>query len=139
MALFGLLRLATFTGKDELCEKAERTLHVFGKLMSESPTGCSNMISAFDMLRELLAEIAIVGEGLEKANMLRTIYRNFLPNKVLVTEDATANCSLHIPLLEGKTANGLQVAAFVCRHQACSAPISSAAELEKHLFPGRAD
>ena len=135
-ALFGLLRLAALTGDRSLRDKAEQTLGAFGKLLRESPTACPHMIGALELLQESATEIAIVGESDGKQEMLAAIHQRFIPNKIIVTDDALSSggsCEA-IPLLRDKgVGNDAVVAAFVCRNQTCSAPLSTAGDLMELL------
>ncbi len=135
-ALFGLLRLAALTGDRALREKAEQTLGAFGKLLGESPTACPHMISALELLQESATEIVIVGEPSGKRELLAAIHQRFIPNKIIVTDDVIGSggsCEA-VPLLWDKgVRNDASVAAFVCRNQTCSAPVSTANDLMELL------
>jgi uncharacterized protein YyaL (SSP411 family) len=127
MAVTALLRLGKLTGRRELLDKAEKTLHLFRQLLNAAPQATAQMLNALDFYLGPVDEVAVIGDG--EANdtreVLRCLRRTYRPNRVLaltpkagVPEKATKL----VPLLADKTSAG-QVTTYICRDFACQAPL----------------
>ncbi len=137
MAAAGLLRLAKLTGRDDLRDKAERTLRLFRGIMEQSPMAAGQMLIAFDFHLGPVDEIAIVGDAAneETRRVLRALRTGFRPHQVVALKPAagdTSGVEAAVPLLAGKTAAGA-VTTYVCRDFACQAPLVGAEALERSL------
>jgi hypothetical protein len=135
MAVTGLLRLAHLTGRRDLQEKAETTLHLFRSLMSELPSAAGQMLIALDFFLGPVQEFAVVGdpEHEETRRVLHAIHTGFRPNKVLAVkssdDDAPDNL---IPLLAGKKSLGA-VTTYICKDFVCQAPLVGSEDVVKAL------
>jgi uncharacterized protein YyaL (SSP411 family) len=135
MAVTAMLRLAKLSGRQELWQKAERTLRLFSGLMSNSPTAAGQMLLALDFYLGPVDEFAIVGNRSsgEVNKALGLIRRPFRPNKIVaLSENEINGADDLIPLLRGKTANG-PVTTYVCHDYTCQAPLEGVAALEAAL------
>jgi uncharacterized protein YyaL (SSP411 family) len=133
LAVLSFLRLAKLTGRRDLFDKAEKTLHLFRDLMVSSPMAASQMLSGLDFDLGPVHELAVVGESNaeETQKALRLIRQRFRPNQVVAFKPATgadANLERMIPLLAGKTAQG-PVTTYICQDFTCQAPVVGAANL----------
>ena len=135
MAVTAMLRLAKLSGRQDLWQKAERTLRLFSGLMSNSPTAAGQMLLALDFYLGPVDEFAIVGTRssgeVEKA--LALIRRQFRPNKIVAFSGSEGDGRDElIPLLRGKTTNG-PVTTYICRDYTCQEPLRGLAALEARL------
>jgi uncharacterized protein YyaL (SSP411 family) len=133
LAVLSFLRLAKLTGRRDLLDMAEKTLHLFRDLMVSSPMAAPQMLSALDFFLGPVTEVAVVGDpdSEETRKSLRIIRRRFRPNQVLAFKPSGATATdleKTIPLLAGKTAQG-GVTIYLCRDFACQKPIVGAADL----------
>ena len=127
MAVTALLRLAKLTGRDDLQERAVRTLRLFSGLLRKSPRVAGQMLIALDFHLGPVQEFAMVGElgSAEVGQVLRILHRGFHPRRVLAAKPAQETAPAVdrlVPLLAGKTAlDG--VTTYVCENYACQAPL----------------
>jgi uncharacterized protein YyaL (SSP411 family) len=133
LAVLSFLRLAKLTGRRDLFEMAEKTLHLFRDLMVSSPMAAPQMLSSLDFFLGPVTEVAVVGDSdsEETRKSLRIIRRRFRPNQVMAFKPAGARATdleKTIPLLAGKTAQR-GVTIYLCRDFACQKPIVGAADL----------
>ena len=132
--VFNLLRLGYLTGEDSLKEKAEQTLRLFYRFLSEHPSGFSHMLSGFSFFMGP-EEIGIIGskDDPRTQTMLREIHLTFLPNKILSFRDPQEPITdSWIPFLKDIKGVG-SPAAFVCKGFNCLPPAKDEKELRKLL------
>jgi uncharacterized protein YyaL (SSP411 family) len=137
MAVIGFLRLAKLTGNRDLFEKAERTLRLFRKLMSASPTAAGQMLNALDYYLGPVQEIAVVGEPThpEVIEVLRLIRQPFRPHQVVAWKaqtDTPPELEALIPLLKDRHAQGAATT-YICENFTCRTPIVGARALQESL------
>ncbi|NWF92556.1 MAG: thioredoxin domain-containing protein [Syntrophaceae bacterium] len=134
VGLFNLIRLASLTGDGSLKEKAEQTLHLFHKFLSEHPSGFANMLSGLSFFLGP-EEIGIIGpkdDGKTKS-MLREIYRAYLPNKILCLKEPGKPIEGDwFPFLREKGDQEVPTV-FVCKGFTCLPPVRDEEELRKIL------
>jgi uncharacterized protein YyaL (SSP411 family) len=66
--------------------------------------------------------------------LLRTVYRRYLPNRIVVLCDPSSTDGTgDIPLLQGKSLIEGKPAAYVCEDYVCRAPTTRPADLESLL------
>ena len=129
-AAFGLLRLARLSGDFEFERRALDVLRVRAPIVGEHPHGFGHILQALDFYLAPVREVAIAGPTDDAAvtalaQVVRGAYR---PHVVLAGGDDDA-----VPLLEGRSLVDGRPAAYVCRHFACQAPVTSADELAAAL------
>jgi len=139
IATEGLLKLGILTGSAHYTSNAVEILKYFQQDMNRSPTAFNSMLCALDFYLDSPAEIALAGsvDDPEIKEMLRVIHKRYRPNKVVALTNPSfkkpTDTSARIPLLEGKTLQDGKPAAYVCKNFTCTAPVTSAAALEKTL------
>jgi uncharacterized protein YyaL (SSP411 family) len=130
MAVHALLRLSRFTGEESLSRPAMAILRALAQPMARYPHAFPNLLCALDFFLSDPFEIAIVGDPQEEGAraLLREVFRHYFPNKVV----ACGNDS-EVYLLKDRARISGHSTAYVCRNNTCQAPITSSAELAKHL------
>ncbi len=125
-----LLRLERLTGNLHYGKAAELGLRAVSGHIERYPTAMASALIALEYYIADRIEIVIVGSGDLRDQMLETIYRKFLPNRVLAMS-ATGQDGL--PLFEGRSADPGQVRAFVCRNSVCRLPVTTVDALQTEL------
>ena len=138
-----LLKLAVFTGNDDYAAKAAVPLRSLHEHMARSPGGTGHWLSALDFYISAVKEVAVVGPSGNAATseLLDTVRRQFLPNKVLMGYDpssleSTGRAGLNLggyPLLEGRGMVNGQPTAYVCQNYVCQLPVTEPGSLLAQL------
>lgn len=130
VALMNLLRLARFTGRKDLDDKAERLVKAFSHKIKEYPSAYSQFMSSMDFLNGDTQEIVVTGtpETDKTHEMLRAVNRIFLPNKIFIfrpsgkkssdIDEIAGFITDYLPI-DGKTT------AYICKDHTCSQPITN--------------
>jgi uncharacterized protein len=128
-----LARLYYLTGEDRYRERAEAILSAFSGAVVRTVFPFATLINAADFLQNAI-QIVLAGEpgdrGLER--LRRAVYDCSVPNRLVIRTDPAA------PLPAGHPAAGKgpvsgTAAAYVCRGQTCSLPITEPEALTKAL------
>jgi hypothetical protein len=122
-AAFGLLRLALLSGEGKYERFATGVLRLAYPLAGRHPQAFGHVLRAADFYLATVDEIAIVGP--EPELLLATVRSRFRPHIVL----AAAGGAGGVPLLDGREPVDGRAAAYVCRHFACRAPVTTPEEL----------
>jgi uncharacterized protein YyaL (SSP411 family) len=127
MAVTALLRLAKLTGRRDLFDKAERTLHLFKPLLSTAPQAAAQMLNALDFYLGPVDEVVVAGatDAADTRQALRLIRQRYCPNRVLAFKPQTGlpkDVEKMIPLLADKTSAG-PVTTYLCQDFACQTPL----------------
>ena len=139
VAALTLLRLERLTGDADYREAAEQALRSVKEFVDRAPMACGYTLLAVDFLLHPPIEIAVVGAGDMRAEMLRVIHERFLPRKVLAGSGDSGRAEeieKAVPLLAGKSAPAGRSIAFVCRDFACKAPADNVEVLRSQLSEG---
>lgn len=134
VALLILLRLGRMTGSTEWEEKADRLMKAFAATVKDYPSGYAQFLNGLDFALGPSREVVIAGardDSRTKA-MVKTLHRQFFPNRVLLLRgpgaegEALAALCPHVhPLLPIDD----QPAVYLCENYACRKPITDLAEL----------
>jgi len=126
-----LLRLAQMTGRVELAQRAERTIHSVGALVNSYPAAFSSLLLAVDWLAAGPREIVLSGDvgDAQVGAFLKVLNGTYSPQRVVLSAGRGADAAL-TPLVEGKRG---APRAFVCRNYACQAPIDDPQALRREL------
>jgi hypothetical protein len=130
MAVHVLLRLSKFTGEEGWSRPALAILKALARLMAHHPHTFGNLLCALDFSLSDLFEIAIVGDPQEEGAraLLQEVFHHYLPNKLVACGKDS-----EVFLLKDRAQISGCSTAYICRNNACQAPITSPAELAKHL------
>ncbi len=124
LAALSLYRLAEFTGDKQYRDRADSILKAFSVLLSQGAVNYPQMLQAFQFDDYGPAEIFVVGPRKESDEMLRLLWKNFIPGKVLVfaEENQVKGLTPLIPWAEGRAAQGGRPTVYVCRNYQCQLP-----------------
>ncbi|MBM4268558.1 MAG: thioredoxin domain-containing protein [Deltaproteobacteria bacterium] len=128
VAVANLLRLYELTTDERHRERAEKTLEVFARALTEHPEASPRMLAALDFSLDTVKEVILVrpDESGSLDPFLDVLARQFLPSSVVVatTESEAVELADIVPLVEGKTARDGRVTAYVCENRVCALPTS---------------
>ena len=136
MAVDVLLRLAVVTGDQAFERTAATALRSMREIMSRFPSAAGHWLCALDFYLSEAKEIAIVGEVASgaTADLSAEIYRNYLPNRVVVGRDEGEHTLDHLPLLEAREMVRGRPTAYVCQNYVCQLPVNDPDELASQLL-----
>jgi uncharacterized protein YyaL (SSP411 family) len=136
MAVTALLRLYQLTGRNDLHERALRTLQLYRGVLTSHPLAAGQMLIALDFHLGPVKEIAVVGDpdADETQRVLRSLRRPFEPHRVVALRPPSASAELErlLPLLADRKAQGA-VTTYICHDFTCQAPLVGAAAVEAAL------
>lgn len=122
-----LIRLAALSGDDTLREKADRMFDRLLPSAAKNAFGHLSVLNALDM-RLGLSEIVIAGDGAD--DLFNAALRlPYATRVVLRAKDSSALPQDHPA--QAKLASTKNAAAFVCRGETCSLPVTDVEELRK--------
>jgi uncharacterized protein len=126
-----LLKLAKIFGDEKYERFAVTVLRLVSSQMRRYPQGFGRTLSALEFYLNPVKEIVIMGE---KGNELeKEVWREFLPNKVVVPANEANAETEFIPLLEGRKMIDRMPTAFVCENFTCQQPVTTVEDLRKQL------
>ena len=135
MAAEALLRLAAYTGDDELHQLADRVFQVAGSFIERYPNGVGHLLAVLHTRTSAPKELALIGKP-DDATMqrfLKVTRERFRPGCYLAIDWGDGAAAVEIPLLDGKTAAGGGATAYVCEGFVCRAPTDDPIELAEQL------
>jgi len=133
--LLNNLRFYALTENSDLLSLAEKVIKKYAGRMRTNPYGYASYLLGLDFYLQKPKEIVLVlPEKAMAEDFLTTIYRNYIPNKVVVCLPEKEQSSvLSASLLSGKTPLQGKITAYVCQNFSCSPPLFSRADLKKLL------
>lgn len=127
-----LLKLAKLTGDEKYERLATTVLRLVARQIRRYPQAFGRVLAALEFYLHPVKEIVILGE--KGSELEREVWRDYLPDKVLVlTHDAPTDSDL-IPLLRDKKRIQGKTTVYVCENFACQKPVISPEELRQQLF-----
>ncbi len=133
-ATHNLLRLAIHLHRPELREIAERTMRTLGQPISRGYM--RRMLWAINFYYDQPTEIVIVGKPEDPATqaLVRVLYRQYLPNKVVALSSPADAAKPQAPaLVKGKKPVDDKPTAFLCRNHAVQHAVTDPDELARRL------
>ena len=126
-----LLKLAKLTGEDKYEKFAVTVLRLTAPQIRRHPQAFGRSLSALEFYLHPVREIVVLGE---RGNELeREIWREYLPQKIVVLAENAETDAATIPLLRERKMIEDKPTAFVCENFACQKPVTSARELAGQL------
>jgi len=138
IAASNLLRLAWILDRQEWRELAERAIGAVSGLLETSPVAMPQMLATVDLALEPPQQIVVAGaaDSEDTQEMVKAIYRRFLPRKILLLVDGgdaqqqlgkAGDFYSSLERLDGKAT------AYVCENYACRLPTNNVATLDLFL------
>ena len=140
VATLNLLRLAQMSDDKSLREKADKTLAHFASRLVDHPAAMPQMLSAalFGMSKPKQIIIAFKGDMPDRQAMLKEIYKEYLPSKIILGADGGEGQQFlgeHIAVIKDVSTIDGKATAYVCENYVCKLPTNDLAELRKMLAP----
>jgi len=135
MAAESLLRLAVYTGNQDLQRKAAAVLRSVRQLMVRYPAGAGQWLCALDLYLSKPKEVVIVGkrDAPDTEALVAEVFRHHIPNKVVLGMEAGDGGLGDLPLAEGRAMLHGRAAAYVCEGYVCQLPVADPEALAKQL------
>ncbi len=138
VAALNLLSLGRLTGNTDWIDRTEKIFSAFSGRINQQPLALPRMLCAMQQAAELPEQVIIAGKRAAEDTeaMLRVVYRNFHPGRLVLLADGGDNQQFlasiqpaiaHIGLLDNKAT------AYLCRDFKCRLPVTSADELANLL------
>jgi uncharacterized protein YyaL (SSP411 family) len=137
LATLNNVRLAHLLERDDLREKAEQTLQLFGSRLIRIPSAMPEMLCARMMLQSPPQHVVIVGEpGADDTRaLLQAAWQPFAPlkNVILAGNPTRAFWEKRLPFVAAMQMSEGKATAYVCRNFACQQPTTDAATVRAQL------
>ena len=138
VAMLNLLKLARFTGRADLEEKAFEIGRAFSREVKEHPSAYTQLMTAVDFGIGPSYEVVIVGEpdGPDTKAMLSALRGRYIPNKVTILHsnekdssgmDVPAHFFTRYKRIDDKAT------AYVCLNNACKSPTTDTAKMLEYI------
>ncbi|MGI8468026.1 MAG: thioredoxin domain-containing protein [Pyrinomonadaceae bacterium] len=125
-----LLKLAKLAGDEKYERFAATVLRLVAPQIRRFPNGFGRALATLEFYLNPTKEVVVLGK---KGNDLeKEIWKNYLPNKVVVLAKNSENSEI-IPLLKDRKKIDDKPTAYVCENFVCQKPVTSAKELRKRL------
>jgi uncharacterized protein YyaL (SSP411 family) len=138
VAFWNLLRLSRMTGDASLDEKADAIARAFSRSIEQMPSAYTQFLVAHDFALGPTFEIVIAGRIGRKdtQNMIRALYREFVPRKVVVfrpTDDLSPSMDRLAEYTKPMKSTAGRATAYVCRSGQCERPTTGIRTMMKLL------
>ncbi|PYS97603.1 MAG: thioredoxin domain-containing protein [Acidobacteria bacterium] len=138
VATLALPRLAELTGEERYREAAEETLRLYRDNIERFPSAFGMMLCALDQHLDRGRMVVLAGRRGDRAlsPFLTALAGAGGPNTVVALADPEdREAPAAVPAIAGKVPVGGAVAAYVCEHGSCKAPVTSPDEMLRLLTP----
>ncbi|MCY7377542.1 MAG: thioredoxin domain-containing protein [Pyrinomonadaceae bacterium] len=125
-----LLKLAKITGEEKYERFAVTVLRLIAPQIRRFPNAFGRVLSSLEFHLNPVKEIVILGK--QGNELEKEVWKNYLPNKIVVAAENTENAEL-IPLLQERKMIDGKPTAYVCENFVCQKPITDKDELVTHL------
>ncbi len=124
-----LLKLSKLTGDEKYERYSITVLRLVAPQIRRYPQAFGRVLSTLEFHLNPTKEIVIIGE---KGNELeREVWRDYLPNKIIVLADEKSDES--IPFLQERKMIAGKTTAYVCENFVCQKPVTTVEELAKQI------
>lgn len=125
-----LIKISRLTDDNRYLEIAERCLKALTAKMDNYQGGMTSALASLDYYMNDKIEIVIIGSDKISRDMLKTAYKQFIPNRIIAySKEGNSN----LPLFEGRKNKNNKSIAYVCLNSVCNLPVYSADELKNQL------
>ncbi len=134
MAVSVLLRLAVISGDGDMERRASEALRSVRQLMMTFPTAAGTWLGALDFYLSRPKEVAIIGgrDDAETGSLLAEVYRNYVPNRILLCA-SEGDDGAGLPLLAERRKIDGKATAYVCENYVCQLPVTDPQALARLL------
>ena len=137
IAALSLLRLSLLIANDDYRRRATAVLRLMADQIRRYPSAFGFALSAVDFYLDSPLEVVLVGSPDPRLDeLLRTVWRTYLPNRVIATcrKDHEQAAAI-VPLFAGRDTLANEPTAFVCRANTCQRPVNTQDDLAAQLTP----
>jgi uncharacterized protein YyaL (SSP411 family) len=137
MAVLILLKLSRLTDDTRFEQIAVKALQSVRELLSYNPLGFSNWLCALDFYLSEPGQVAVIGpaDSPRTFELLRTLYKTWLPNIVVAACDPTDPERLtELKLIENREMIDKRPTVYVCQRYSCQMPATDPVSLERQLL-----
>lgn len=139
IAVLNLLRLAEMLDQQEFRDMAVKTLAAFGSRLEQVPSAMPQMMVAFEYHLSKPKQIVVAGklDATDTQAMLRAVYREFIPNKILLLADGGANQEFlgeHLEFIREVKPIDAKATAYVCENYVCQLPTTEISKMRSQLI-----
>ncbi len=138
VAVWNLLRLAKFTGNQDLHKRAEMISRFFYQNLMEAPSAHCQLLVGIDFQLGPVSEVVIAGnsDSTDTREMLRAVQSRLLPGTVIILRagkkhntalDRIAPFTMYHAPIDGKAT------AYVCRQYVCRTPTTNVLQMMRLL------
>ncbi len=135
IAALSLLRLSLLIANDDYHRRATAVLRLMADQIRRYPSAFGFALSALDFYLDSPLEVVLVGSPDPRLDeLLRTVWRTYLPNRVIATcrKDHEQAAAI-VPLFTGRDTLANEPTAFVCRANTCQRPVNTPDDLVAQL------
>jgi len=125
-----LLKFAKITGEESYERYASNVLGIAASQARRYPQGFGRALSAMEFSLQPTKEIILVGD--EKGELAAEVWKDYLPNKVVVRTNSGEEFE-NVPLLKDRRLVDGNPTAYVCENFVCQRPVTSPEDLAKEL------
>lgn len=125
-----LLKLAKLTGEEKYERYGVTVLQLAAAQARRYPQGFGRILSTLEFYFNPTKEIVILGDSGE---LKSEVWREYLPNKIVVLAESAGEDSEFIPLLQSRELIDGQPTAYVCENFACQKPVTGVEDLREQL------
>jgi uncharacterized protein YyaL (SSP411 family) len=139
VAMLNLLRLARFTGRAELEERASSMSKAFSKQIGQYPSGYTQFMVSVDFGLGPSYEVVVVGKpnAEDTREMLRSLRTSYIPNKIVIfrSSDTEEPAITRIAdfVKNHVSVNG-KATAYLCQDYTCKMPLTDVTEMRSQLL-----
>ena len=135
MATEILIRISIITGNTKLNDMAKKCLQSAKDLFVRFPTGAGQWLCSLDFFLSKPQEIVIIGNRDDSATekLVTEIYRNYIPNRIVVGQKTENNLLKGLPVFKGRESIKGNPTAYLCENYVCRLPTTIAQELANQL------
>ncbi|XP_034242847.1 spermatogenesis-associated protein 20 isoform X2 [Thrips palmi] len=139
VSTWNLLRLSALLEQPAHRERAERLLAIFTSRLTSLPHALPGLAAALMLYHDSHTQVFVTGQKSDPDTeaLVATARRRLLPGRVLALADGNLESVLYrkSEVFRRLRPQGGRAAAYVCKHHACSLPVTSPEDLDKLLQP----
>ena len=134
LAVLGLLRAASLSGRADLRDVAERVLHAHASSLERMPAAFPTLLRALGWLERGLSTALVIGPPEAEATqaLARAVRRRLAPDEavVCIADPREGVAGLDPSWLAGREPREGRPTVYLCRGRSCSLPATTPAEID---------